>query len=62
MSDSYRDTGEAKRQFLESGQRQREKMVRERQQRFEISYELAEHLLDLEVRIRSLELDAEEYR
>jgi hypothetical protein len=37
-------------------------MVRELQQRFEISYELAEHLLDLEFRIRSLELDAEEDR
>jgi hypothetical protein len=60
MSDSYRDAGEAKRQFLESGQRQREKMVSERQQRFEISHELAEYLLDLEVRIRSLELSEED--
>jgi hypothetical protein len=60
MSDSYRDSGEAKRRFLESGQRQREKMVGERQQRFEISRELAEYLLDLEARLRSLELDAED--
>jgi hypothetical protein len=59
MSDSYRHAGEAKRRFLESGQKQREKMIGERKQRFEISRELAEYLLDLEVRVRSSELDAE---
>ncbi len=60
MSDSHADASEAKRRFLEAGQRQRERMVEERQQRFEISREFAEYLLDLELRLRDLELEAED--
>jgi hypothetical protein len=55
MDDVYRSAADAAHDAQQAWQQQREEMVRERQQQFEISQEFAEYLVNLELRIRALE-------